>query len=631
MSGKLVGLQECFDTVRQWLDGDLQATPPASRADQLAQLFGLDEFQRNVLLLSAYATLEAGAADHLKQLHGDNNTDYVSIGLTLARLPGANWSALSASAPLRHCGLIQMSGASNIVGQRIDISESTLFYLLGAPSLSVELESLSRSLTVPQKLAPNRSGLANKIVNHLQVSLNTILQLSGPDPKGKEQAIAVACEQLNMQVFHINAAALPAGSGDIAAIAHSWRRDLKLVDGYLFIDAANIPNENALGLFVEILGAGVSIAATEPVNLGNRSFVSVDMPRMTASEQLPMWEDELGPVAKHLNGSVEKLSSFFTVTPELVSNVASELKNFLDVNDTALEPEQVSNKQLDDLAWEACRRFSRPGMDDLARRVESSVSRADLILPVRQNNVLDAIVTHVKNRVRVNEEWGFGQRHMGRGLGVSALFAGPSGAGKSMAGEVLGKELGLDVYRVDLSSIVSKWVGETEKNLRRVFDAAENGCAILQFDEADALFGKRSEVKDSHDRHSNIEVSYLLQRLEEYRGLTILTTNLRHNIDEAFIRRIRFIIDFDFPSSSERIAIWEHIFPKTAPLGPLSYERLGQLQLTGGSIRNVALSAAFLAAEAGQEICMHHIQAAARLDYDKIGRIITDDELRGWS
>ena len=273
-------------------------------------------------------------------------------------------------------------------------------------------------------------------------------------------------------------------------------------------------------------------------------------------------------------------------------------------------------------------------MDDLARRVEGRAEWKDLILPPAQLRTLRAMAAQVRHRATVYESWGFGARSMGRGLGISALFSGPSGAGKTMAGEVLGAELELDVYRIDLSAIVSKWIGETEKNLRRVFDAAEEGCAILQFDEADALFGKRSEVKDSHDRHANIEVSYLLQRLEEYRGLSILTTNLKNNIDPAFLRRIRFIVDFGFPEAAERAEIWKGIFPKETPVGELDFDRLGQLNLAGGSIRNVAVAAAFLAAEGGAkrpQVEMDHILAAARTEYEKTGRPLTAAELRGWS
>src|SRR5690606_23165770 len=184
------------------------------------------------------------------------------------------------------------------------------------------------------------------------------------------------------------------------------------------------------------------------------------------------------------------------------------------------------------------------------------------------------------------------------------------GAGKSMAGEVIGNALNLDVYRVDLSALVSKWVGETEKNLRRVFDAAEDGGVIVQFDEADALFGRRSEVKDSHDRHANIEVSYLLQRIESYRGLCILTTNMPDNIDEAFLRRIRFVVEFRFPNRNERMAIWQRVFPQQAPLESLDYERLAQLNVAGGSIRNIALGASFLAAARGGRVTMADLHQA---------------------
>jgi len=217
-----------------------------------------------------------------------------------------------------------------------------------------------------------------------------------------------------------------------------------------------------------------------------------------------------------------------------------------------------------------------------------------------------------------------------KGLGVSALFSGPSGAGKSMAGEVLGAALELDVYRVDLSSLVSKWVGETEKNLRRVFDAAEDGGVILQFDEADALFGRRSEVKDSHDRHANIEVSYLLQRLEAYRGLCILTSNMRDNIDDAFLRRIRFTVEFRFPNPQERLGIWRRIFPGHVPQSGLDHQRLSQLNLAGGSIRNIALGAAFLAADQGGPVTMAELFSAARQEYEKLGRGMTDAERAGW-
>jgi SpoVK/Ycf46/Vps4 family AAA+-type ATPase len=231
--------------------------------------------------------------------------------------------------------------------------------------------------------------------------------------------------------------------------------------------------------------------------------------------------------------------------------------------------------------------------------------------------------------MQVYENWGFAAKSA-RGLGISALFSGASGTGKTMAAEVLANELQLDLYRIDLSQVVSKYIGETEKNLRRVFDAAEQGGAILLFDEADALFGKRSEVKDSHDRYANVEISYLLQRMEAYRGLAILTTNLKDAIDTAFMRRIRFVVAFPFPDAAQRAEIWRRVFPSQTPTEGLDVERLSRLSLAGGNIHNIAMYAAFLAADAHQPVEMSHLLHAARAEYSKLEKPLSEAEIGGW-
>ena len=253
----------------------------------------------------------------------------------------------------------------------------------------------------------------------------------------------------------------------------------------------------------------------------------------------------------------------------------------------------------------------------------------ELVLPAPQLATLREIFAHVRNRAKVYGAWGFSQKGA-RGLGISALFAGASGTGKTLAAEVLANELRLDLYRIDLSQVVSKYIGETEKNLRRVFDAAEHGSAVLLFDEADALFGKRSEVKDSHDRYANIEVSYLLQRMEAYRGLAILTTNMKESLDPAFLRRIRFVVQFPFPDAAERIEIWRRMFPAQTPVEGLDMSRLAKLHVAGGNIRNIALSAAFLAADANEPVRMNHLLRAARAECAKIEKPLTNAEIGGW-
>jgi SpoVK/Ycf46/Vps4 family AAA+-type ATPase len=236
---------------------------------------------------------------------------------------------------------------------------------------------------------------------------------------------------------------------------------------------------------------------------------------------------------------------------------------------------------------------------------------------------------HVRHSPKVYETWGFASKGT-RGLGINALFAGASGTGKTMAAEALSNELKLDLFHIDLSQVVSKFIGETEKNLGRIFDAAERSHAILLFDEADALFGRRSEVKDSHDRYANIEVSYLLQRMEAYRGLAILTTNMKSAFDPAFLRRLRFVVQFPFPDAAQRAEIWRRVFPRQTPTQDLCVELLARLNIPGGNIRSIALNAAFLAADEGTPVRMAHLKRAAQSEYAKLEKPLTTAEIGGW-
>jgi hypothetical protein len=263
----------------------------------------------------------------------------------------------------------------------------------------------------------------------------------------------------------------------------------------------------------------------------------------------------------------------------------------------------------------------------LMRRLQPVYCWDDLILPDTISAQLREICDQASHQHVVMSRWGFGRKVRGGGQ-LTALFSGPSGTGKTMAAEVVSAELGLELYRIDLSQVMSKFIGETEKNLGSVFDLAEKSGAVLFFDEADALFGKRSSVRDSHDRYANVEVSYLLQRMEEYRGVAILATNLRHNMDAAFLRRLRFSVEFPFPDDAMRRRIWAVQFPAEAPLAAdVDFEQLARrFPLAGGGIRNVALNAAYLAAAAGEAIAMPHVIRAVRREYQKMGRPIAEEE-----
>ncbi|MGN6813308.1 MAG: ATP-binding protein, partial [Thermomicrobiales bacterium] len=289
----------------------------------------------------------------------------------------------------------------------------------------------------------------------------------------------------------------------------------------------------------------------------------------------------------------------------------------------ALADTSENGQPLRQRIWNACLLETRPQLDALAERLEPKVTWDDIVLAEPELGLLHQIAAQVGQRTKVYEEWGFGQK-MSRGWGISAVFSGESGTGKTMAAEVLANALHLNLYRIDLSAVVSKYIGETEKNLRRLFDAAEGGGVILFFDEADALFGKRSEVKDSHDRYANIEINYLLQRMEAFRGLAILATNMKSALDTAFMRRLRFVVTFPFPALAERAAIWAKVFPRRTPTAGLDFDRLARLPATGGMIHNIALNAAFAAAHADTAVTMPLVLDAARAEFRKLERPIPE-------
>jgi hypothetical protein len=430
-----------------------------------------------------------------------------------------------------------------------------------------------------------------------------------------------------------------------------WERESALHPSGLLLefdeaDAPDAPGDAALKRLIETVRSPLLISTRERHKPLERRLLSFDLPKPAAAEQILVWKEALGAAAAVLDGRVETLAAQFSlnagsihaavaqaihVTP-VTPPVAPGLSPAPEVSPSNAAPEVAAAASVNDVAvalWDACRLQSRPRLDGLAQRIEPAATWEDLVLPDLQKQLLGQIAVQVRQRGKVYQTWGFASKGS-RGLGISALFAGPSGTGKTMAGEVLASELRLDLYRIDLSQVVSKYIGETEKNLRCVFDAAEGGAAILLFDEADALFGKRSEVKDSHDRYANIEVGYLLQRMEAYRGLAILTTNRKEALDFAFLRRIRFVVEFPFPEAAQRAEIWRRIFPPSTPTEGLRIDRLARLSAAGGNIYNIAMGAAFLAADAGEPVRMSHLLSAARSEFTKIERPWTDAETAGW-
>jgi len=285
-------------------------------------------------------------------------------------------------------------------------------------------------------------------------------------------------------------------------------------------------------------------------------------------------------------------------------------------------------------AHHALRRLEAAARSNMGRRISSKAVRLesgfrwdDLILPEDTLALLKQAAMRLSHRHTVMHRWGFDAK-LPYGRGISMLFTGPPGTGKTMSAMVMGNEMGVDVYRVDLSRVVSKYIGETEKNLGEIFDQARYGGAILFFDEADALFGKRSEVKDAHDKYANMETSYLLQKMEEYDGLTILATNFKQNLDDAFMRRIHYVVRFPFPDAAQRERLWASCLPPSMPVGNLDIPGLAQkFELAGGPIKNIVLTAAYLAAGEGASVSMRHIMAGIVQEYKKTGKVLLKEQL----
>lgn len=600
------------------------ALPAPSALQTLCETFDLSPFERDVLLLCAGVELDSSFAAWCAAAQGDPSRPYPTFSLALAALPEAHWSALTPAAPLRYWRLIEVGSGSMLTTSPLRIDERVLHYLTGVQHLDERLASLIEPVPADDASVPSHRALAERLARLWRQAGDRapVANLVGIETAGKRAVAAAACAALGLRLHLLRAADVPAAGAERSALIRLWEREAALLGSGLLLDCESLDEagERALGPFIENLRGVVLVASREPWRAGQRSMLRLEVKKPTSKEQRALWEQSLGTKAHKLNGQLQTVVDQFCLDRKSIRAVGTLLEG------TSDEDERSVCSRL----WKACRAQARPRLDDLAQRIEPAAGWDDLVLPEPQRQVLREIAIHLRQRAKVYETWGFAAKGR-RGLGISALFAGASGTGKTMAAEMLAGELDLDLYRIDLSQVVSKYIGETEKNLRRVFDAAEEGGVILLFDEADALFGKRSEVKDSHDRYANIEVSYLLQRMEVYRGLAILTTNLKNALDPAFLRRIRFVVQFPFPDAAQRAEIWRRVFPASTPTQGLDIEKLARLNLAGGNIRNIALNAAFLAADAGEPVGMAHVLRAACSEYGKLERPLTEAEIGGWT
>jgi hypothetical protein len=607
--------------------------PPA--IDAIAATFNLSPFERDVLLLCAGVELDSAFAASCAAAQGDPNRCHPTFTLALSVLPSAHWSALSPAAPLRRFRLIELGAGNTLTGSPLRIDERILHHVAGVPHLDERVAGLVEMVRlVPAALVPSHHAIASRIsatwARTASLRLSPIVQLSGSDSGGKRAIAAAACAEIDASLYALPAQLVGIGLDELT-LARLLTREAALGGFALLVDCDELESSDsahsaAVSRLLDRIAGPLFVTTRERGRVARRPTVLCEVAKPTPAEQRALW-------AAATAACDLRLAPAFATTPQAgapaVAPTIDVLVSQFDLGAAAIdsacfnalsEPDAVADPGR--ALWDACRSHARPRLDDLAQRIDVAADWDDLVLPDVQRNMLREIAIHVRQRAKVYEAWGFASKGS-RGLGVSALFAGTSGTGKTMAAEVLAGTLRLDLYRIDLSRVVSKYIGETEKNLRRVFDAAEEAAAILLFDEADAIFGKRSEVKDSHDRYANIEVSYLLQRMEAYRGLAILTTNMKNALDSAFLRRIRFVVQFPYPEEMQRAAIWKRAFPPGTPTEGLDLQKLARLNVAGGNIRNIAINAAFLAAEAGGPVRMAEVMLAARSEYGKMERPMT--------
>ncbi|MBW4599428.1 MAG: ATP-binding protein [Calothrix sp. FI2-JRJ7] len=629
--------QEQKDLLLQTLHAATAAMPETAALDKVCKFFGLSNFESNILLMCACMEFSGDFSGLCAAAQGDTQRAYPTFSLALAALPDAHWDALAPHAPLRFWRLIEIGEGRALTLSPLRIDERILHYLVGTEYVDERLIGIIEPKNEVGNLAPSHQELVQQVSilwTHTQkeflgtlkeIPYVPVVQLCGNEPITKRAIAASVCKMLGLSLSIIPAQLIPSAPSEMETLIRLWEREAILSQGALLLDYDKIEmtdsaRAHTIGRFIERVNGFLFVSCRERMHQIQRPIVSFDVYKPTTEEQTALWQGTLADLAPQLNGQLNRLVAQFNLTPSTIRAAYTE---------AAAQLRQGQDKDLGNILWDACRVQARPRLDELAQRITSKVTWQDLVLSSTQEQMLREIAAHVRQRATVYQSWGFAAKNA-RGLGISALFAGTSGTGKTLAAEVLANDLCLDVYRIDLSSVISKYIGETEKNLRQVFDAAEEGGVILLFDEADALFGKRSDVKDSHDRHANIEVSYLLQRMECYPGLAILTTNLKSSLDTAFMRRIRFVVQFPFPDTTQRTEIWRRIFPQNTPTEGLNATKLAQLNVSGGNIRNIALNAAFLAADASEPVQMKHVLRAARTEYTKLEKSLTDSEIQGW-
>ncbi len=621
---------------------------------QLAHTFGLSAFEVQAIVICLAPELQRKYDRLYAYLQDDITRKKPSIDLILTLLCPTlddRWQArayFSPSAPLCQSDILQTSddpqspSGSSDLAQFLRLDRRIVDYLLGNNEIDRRLTNLVTvqlsGLDLEQVLVETASKkqlnsmLQRYFLTPTDEPSKVVIYFSGLQGVGKHELALGVCQRLNCPLLYLDLELLLAQETKVEKLLKLIFREGLLFQAALYLDHLDslLRDELKAKAILKMLSKMMAeygwlmfLAGEKPWHprslFEEMVFQAIALPLPEVPLREATWKQALESSCPNAGESwAKQLANQFRLTPGQIKAAAAHAEGQSGVIDghPCLE--------LADL-YAACRSQSQHKLGELAVKIEPHYGWEDLILPEDKQSQLKEICSQARHRYQVFGEWGF-ERKLSHGKGLSALFSGSPGTGKTMAAEVIAHDLQVDLYKVDLSGVVSKYIGETEKNLSRIFQEAETSNAILFFDEADALFGKRTEVSDAHDRYANIETSYLLQKMEDYEGIVILATNLRENMDEAFTRRLRFIVEFPFPDEASRRLIWKTHFPPEAPLSEaIDYELLARkFQIAGGNIKNIVLNAAFYAAEEGEIILMEHILRGAKREFEKIGKLWSD-------
>ncbi|WP_437896338.1 ATP-binding protein [Sorangium sp. So ce124] len=612
---------------------------------ELCRRFGLTPLDADIVLLCLASEVDLRYEEVFALLQGDSTRRRLSVDLALNLLSSSLEEKLDATsrffsdAPLVRHAIVRLLGDDGRLhapwlASTLKLDERIVRHLFDSdevdPSLAPFVRRVRRAPRHEPAFAAARvDELARELARCGGVARSLLVHLREPCHGDGLDVASAACARVGREVLAVDGEHLAALPDPPAGPLSLLLREAVLRGAALFLgDAgARMPRIlEALARELPQLPGGLAVfvsrdAPWEPEPSERVDFVEIDVPTPNGVERAALWREAL----PGFGAEIDAVAAKFRFSAAQIRGAAAGARRRARLRGDEDAP------AVDDV-YDACRGRSSHAVDQLARRIRPRYRWDDLVLAEDAVRQLREICDRVTHRGRVLDEWGFaGKLSLGRGLNV--LFAGPSGTGKTMAAEIIAGALRLDLYRIDLSSVVSKYIGETEKNLSQIFAAAETSNAILFFDEADALFGKRSEVKDAHDRYANIETSYLLQRMEEYEGITILATNLRRNLDDAFARRMAFMITFPLPEEEERLRIWRQVWPIDTPRdAELDLAFMArQFKFSGGNIKNIAVAAAFLAASDGGIVTMRHVVRATKRELQKLGRTPVSNEFGSYS